>query len=75
MSDEPKKIKLTGDRWTFLVLAAAALCVNTCLQGEVISKGFKESVEMQKQQNDILRQQLEQSKRQYALDSLRFFSR
>ncbi len=64
MDKEPKKIKLTGDRWTFLVLTLVSMCITMCAQCEI-----------EKEKNDILRQQLEQSKRQYALDSLQFYSK
>lgn len=75
MDKEPKKIKLTGDRWSFLVVTAVLMWLTQCAHGELIKEKIQKSNELEQQKNEILRQQLQQAKRQYTLDSLQFYSK
>ncbi len=71
---ESTKVELTGDRWGFLVVVALAMFITTCAHGELSNQKLQKANELEQQKNEILRQQLQQAKRQYALDSLQFYS-
>lgn len=59
--DNPLLVRLKGGRWSLLVIALVVLSFNTCDLAHYV-----------KESNKIKLQHLEQLRKQYALDSLRF---
>ncbi len=59
--DEAFRVKWTGGRSIAVVLILLTIMMNTCS----VERHMSES-------NDLRKQQLEQARRQYSLDSLRF---
>lgn len=68
--NEALNVRLSGGRSIFIALAAlwAALGLS------VIEQRIDESNTIKKESNEIKRQELEQAKKQYQLDSLKYFA-
>ena len=65
----PVKVKLTGGRWFFIALGT--MMVMFAAYGVV--GALNDANELKRAELDILRQRLDVAKRQYTLDSLKYF--
>lgn len=67
----PVKVKLTGRRYSFIALGIMmAMFAAYCIVDEL-----NEANELKRSEIDIQRQRLELERRQYTLDSLKYFGR
>ncbi len=66
----PVKVKLTGGRYFFIALGA--MMIMFAAYGVV--GALNDANELKRTELDILRQRLDVAKRQYTLDSLKYFS-
>ncbi len=66
----PVKVKLTGGRYFFIALGA--MMIMFAAYGVV--DALNDANELKRTELDILRQRLDVAKRQYTLDSLKYFS-